>query len=145
MSPIKFFKKGIFNEEIPNHVLLRRWLTASIAKEGGELQTLHITLCDDACLHKINKKHLKHDTLTDIITFSYGQRVGEVNAEIYISIPRVAENALTFAASFEEELARVMIHGVLHLLGYDDKQPKQEEQMRKKEDFYLSLKQAKYA
>ncbi len=86
----------------------------------------------------MNVEHLDHDTFTDIITFNYC--IEElVNSDIFISVDRVRENAETFKTSFEDELNRVMIHGILHLVGYDDKTDSDKKTMRAKEDFYLNL------
>ena len=117
---------------------LKKWIISTIAKENHTLGELTFVFCDDDHLHKINLEFLKHDTLTDIITFDYTlgkQLIGE----IYISIDRVKENALEFSISFDEELRRVIIHGVLHLCGFKDKTIEDEKQMRQKEDQYLEL------
>ncbi len=87
----------------------------------------------------INMKYLKHDTLTDIITFPLSSNSNIISGEIYISIDRVKENSLMFKTAFEKELSRVVVHGVLHLLGYDDHSEEDILEMRKKEDYYLSL------
>lgn len=94
---------------------------------------INFIFCDDDYLLKINKEYLDHDTLTDIITFDYS--VGnELHADIFISEERVRDNAADFKVSFDEELMRVMAHGVLHLCGYKDKLSEEEKIMRKKED-----------
>jgi rRNA maturation RNase YbeY len=89
-------------------------------------------------LHEKNRSYLGHDTFTDIITFDYSDR-DLISGDIFISIDRVRENAPINNTPFENELSRVIIHGILHLLGYKDKGKKEKEIMRKKEDFYLSL------
>jgi len=99
---------------------------------------LNYIFCSDTYLHKINLEYLKHDTLTDIITFDYSEKK-QISGDIFISIDRIKENALKFNQSTDIELNRVLIHGVLHLLGYKDKTPKEKETMRAKEDFYLTL------
>ncbi|MCL4149910.1 UNVERIFIED_CONTAM: hypothetical protein GTU68_002445 [Idotea baltica] len=117
---------------------LTAWITKTIEAEGFREDILNYVFCDDEYLLKINVKHLKHNTLTDIITFNYS--VGKLIAsDIFISVDRVIENAEKFSVSFTEELHRVMIHGILHLCGYDDKGEKEKMLMRKKEDYYLSL------
>ena len=94
--------------------------------------------CDDRYLHKLNVEFLKHDTYTDIITFDYS--VGnELIGDVYISVERVKENAVTFNVTFENELKRVLIHGLLHLCGYKDKTVQEAEKMRAKENKYLSI------
>jgi probable rRNA maturation factor len=92
--------------------------------------------CDDHFLHKLNVEFLDHDTLTDVISFDYS--IGkEIHGEIFISIERVKENAKEFNQSFEQELSRVMVHGILHYCGYKDKLPTDANVMRSKEEFYL--------
>jgi len=112
------------------------WLLFAIAAEGYELGDLGIYFCSDNELHQMNVEHLNHDTLTDIITFDFVQ-AKTVSGELYISIDRVLENAQTFAVSFDHELHRVIVHGVLHLLGYGDKTEDEKKKMRAKENFYL--------
>ena len=89
--------------------------------------------CDDNYLLIINKQYLHHDTLTDVITFDYSEEQ-KVSGDIFISVDRVAVNALKYGVSFQEELLRVMAHGILHLCGYKDKTEKEKLYMRKKED-----------
>jgi len=118
--------------------LLKDWITTSITLMGKELGELNYIFCDDAYLLELNKKYLQHDTFTDIISFDYS--VGNIlSGDIYISIPRVRENAITFNVSFEEELKRVLIHGVLHYAGYKDKTKEEVKEMRKQEEKYLTL------
>ena len=102
------------------------------------MKDLSFIFCDDMELLNKNSKYLNHDTLTDILTFDYSEN-NNISGDIYISIDRVKENAKTYKVTFENELDRVMIHGVLHLLGYKDKSKKDQKAMREKEDFYLSL------
>ena len=92
--------------------------------------------CSDESLSKINKEFLNHDTLTDVITFDYST-LNEISGEIFISIDRVRENASEFQQSFEQELKRVMIHGLLHLCGYSDKTAEDKVLMSDKENYYL--------
>ena len=103
-----------------------------------EIGDITFVFCDDNYLHKINLEFLDHDTYTDIITFDYS--VGkEIISEIYVSTDRVEENAKKYKQTFENEIHRVMIHGVLHLCGYNDKLAEEREIMRDKENHYLSL------
>uniref|UniRef100_UPI0030DAA519 rRNA maturation RNase YbeY n=1 Tax=uncultured Planktosalinus sp. TaxID=1810935 RepID=UPI0030DAA519 len=102
-------------------------------KEGFKLGEISYVFCDDEYLHKLNIQYLNHDTLTDIISFDYTVDE-EIIGDIYISIERVRENAKEFNSTFEDELARVIIHGVLHLLGYKDKTELEKLEMRQKED-----------
>ncbi len=114
-----------------------KWILSAIRREKKKAGEISFTFCGDAFLLALNKKFLKHNTLTDIITFQYPGK--ELSSEIFISIPRVKENARKFNVPFEIELHRVMIHGILHLCGYKDKTAARKKEMRKKEDYYLKL------
>lgn len=112
------------------------WLKEVISANHKVLGELSFIFCTDEQLLEINQTYLKHFYLTDVITFSYNN--GEIiNGDIYISVDRISENASIFGVSFDSELFRIMVHGVLHLLGYNDKTKKQEKEMRALEDFYL--------
>ncbi|MEM0374293.1 MAG: rRNA maturation RNase YbeY [Sulfolobales archaeon] len=113
------------------------WIQQMITQEGAQLVHLNFIFCSDAYLHAQNVQYLQHDTLTDVITFSYSEDQHQIEGDIYISIDRVEDNATMYKVVFWEELYRVMAHGVLHLLGYRDKTKEQQAQMREKEDFYL--------
>ncbi len=113
------------------------WIQQVITQEGAQLVHLNFIFCSDTYLHAQNVQYLQHDTLTDVITFSYSEDQHQIEGEVYISIDRVQDNAATYGVEFWQELYRVMIHGVLHLLGYGDKTAEQQAQMREKEDFYL--------
>ena len=116
-----------------NQKKLAEWISNVISSEDFEVGEINYIFCDDIYLHKINQEFLKHDTYTDIISFDYtlGKEVG---GDIFISIERVLENAEKFNEVFENELHRVMIHGVLHFMGYKDKTKKEKTLMRTKED-----------
>ncbi len=117
---------------------LKQWIKTVTEKEKHQLGTINYIFCTDDELLEINIRHLNHNTLTDIITFDYTE--GEtISSDIFISVDRVAENAKKFSVSFEEELHRVMIHGVLHLCGYKDKSKADAELMRKKENGALKI------
>jgi probable rRNA maturation factor len=133
---ISFTSQNIkFN--LKNKTALKSWISLIIQKENKELGDINYVFMSDEDLHKTNVEFLDHHTYTDIITFDYSE--GElINSDIFISIDRVKENAKTFDATFENELHRVMIHGVLHLCGYKDKTKKDAELMRKKENASLS-------
>ena len=111
-------------------------LLSVIRKEKKKVEKIHFVFCSDNFLLSLNKKFLKHGTLTDVITFP-ASPPSPLSGEIYISIPRVKENAKKFNVAFEKELLRAMVHGVLHLCGYKDKTKKQKERMRKREDYYI--------
>lgn len=114
------------------------WLSAVIISENKKEGDINYIFCDDEYLHKINLEYLKHDTLTDVISFDY--TIGnEINGDIFISVERVKDNAVDFNVSFEQELMRVMVHGMLHYCGYKDKGDKEELVMRNKEDEKIAL------
>ena len=117
----------------------KSWLKGVVRAEGKGLKELNYIFCSDIFLTEINLQYLKHSTLTDVITFDTREDNGSIEGEIYISIDRVRDNAVKFNDSVEKELKRVMVHGILHLLGYSDKTSQQKKIMRKKEDAYLSL------
>lgn len=114
------------------------WLKQTAQLEKKPVNELHFIFCDDNYLINKNQQYLNHDTYTDIITFDYTENEG-LCGDIFISVERVKENAITFAVPFDEEIRRVMIHGVLHLIGYNDKSDKEKEMMTKKENQYLTL------
>lgn len=138
MAGINYFsQKPRF--KLQNSVKTSSWIKKTIQKEGAKLISLNYIFCTDDYLREINIQFLKHKTFTDIITFNYNPSETEIEGEIYISIDRVRENAKTYKTDFPSELNRVMIHGVLHLLGYNDKSKSEKATMREKEDSYLSL------
>ena len=114
------------------------WVNRMLATESSFLGTLNYIFCDDAYLVEINLQYLNHNTLTDIITFDYSDE-SRVSGDIFISIERVRDNAKDFKVGFEEELKRVMSHGVLHLLGYNDKTDEDKHLMRNKENEMIKL------
>jgi len=137
MPDISFPSKGIsFRPKQSKKT--KEWLTRIAAEEGREIDSLTYVFVSDVFLARLNYQYLRHDTFTDILTFDYSE--GEaVTGEIYISIPRVRENAKVYGQTFEIELRRVMAHGLLHILGYRDKTTRQSAQMRRKEEACLSL------
>lgn len=130
------------SEDVDFHLINEKktikWIKDSIKNEAKKVGEISYIFCSDEYLHKMNLEYLNHDTFTDIITFDYTEE-NIVSGDIFISIDRIKENATKFKTVFENELSRVIIHGVLHLMGYKDKTPQQKEQMRSKEDFYLTL------
>jgi probable rRNA maturation factor len=130
-----------FNEEtsfnLKNKTIIRNWINQTIIQEKLQLEELNFIFCSDNYLLKINKEYLNHDTYTDIITFDNSSLPHEIVGDIFISIDRVNENAKTFKTTIRNELCRVMIHGVLHLLGYKDKSKTDKTLMTKMEDYYL--------
>lgn len=130
------------SEEVDFHLVNEKktikWIKDSIKNETKNVGEISYIFCTDEYLHKMNLEYLNHDTFTDIITFDYTEE-NIVSGDIFISIDRIKENATKFKTVFENELSRVIIHGVLHLMGYKDKSAQEKEQMRSKEDFYLTL------
>lgn len=124
--------------ELENEEALTEWLQKIIERAGCVLRSLNFIFCSDDYLHRLNIEYLAHDTLTDIITFPYAEPPN-IEGDIFISIDRVRDNAADFKASFEQELNRVMAHGVLHLCGFGDKTPAEQKIMRGKEDEALSM------
>ena len=125
--------------KLDNKPAIISWLSYCIINEIKHPGEIFYIFCSDDFLYKMNIKHLNHDTLTDIITFDYCEE-NIINGEIFISIDRIKFNAKYFGVSFEEELHRVMVHGIMHLCGYKDKTPEDQKVMTKKEDFYLNLR-----
>ena len=126
----------ILNEE----QIIQDWIMNVVKENGFEVGEINYVFCDDEYLHKLNVEFLKHDTLTDIISFD--NTLGNLlNGDIFISIDRIKDNAKDFKVTFEEELHRVMIHGVLHYMGFKDKSDGDKREMRNQENqalFYLN-------
>lgn len=139
MGTIRFFSEKI-HFKIGQPRKTSSWIKDVIKKESCLLESLNIIFCTDKYLATMNVNYLGHNTYTDIITFSHSEIAGVIDGEIFISIPRVKENSSRFNTLFESELNRVIIHGVLHLIGYSDKLEAKKVEMRKKEDSYLSLR-----
>lgn len=119
---------------------LRNWIRLAIREEGKKTGELNFIFCSDSVLLRINQEFLKHDYYTDVITFDNVQ--GDIiSGEIFISVERVRENAGLYEVSFQDELDRIMIHGVLHLLGYQDKSIEQKKRMTEREEYYLGKRQ----
>ncbi len=119
---------------------ISNWISNIVENHQASLQLLNIIFCSDDYLYQMNVDYLSHDTYTDIITFPYSDPLTEpLSGDLFISVDRVRENAAAFLVTFEEELSRVMIHGVLHLLGFGDKTPEEATLMREKENASLQL------
>lgn len=137
-SILFFFEEISFSFTKRN--LTREWLHKIAKREKKKITTLNYIFCTDDFLLTINQQHLDHDTYTDIITFGYSPSGSkEITGDIFISIDRVKENAQTYKTTFQNELRRVMAHGLLHLCGYKDKSTADKTLMKKKEDSSLSL------
>lgn len=132
---IDFFSETVFSLQNPNEIA--RWISKIINDQKREEGEISYIFCDDQYLHKLNLEFLNHDSLTDIISFdnSLGD---QINGDIFISVERVKENADTYKTNFEDELHRVIIHGILHYCGFNDKTKEEAALMRKKEDEALS-------
>ena len=133
-NTIQFFTEDI-EFDLRDAENITAWLTDVCHNEDTPLDVLTYIFCSDAYLLKINQDHLDHDYYTDVISFPYSTE--EVEGDIFISIDRVRENAATHGVEFLHELKRVMVHGLLHFLGYLDKSPVEKQLMTDKENFYL--------
>jgi rRNA maturation RNase YbeY len=121
-------------------LLNNKWLKLVAESEIRRIGDISIIFCSDNYILNVNQEYLQHDYFTDIITFDYceGDRL---SGDLFISVDTVKENALEYGTEFQEELHRVIVHGILHLIGYDDHTPEDIEVMRKKENYYLSLRE----
>ena len=134
-----------FNEDIDfrfkGKTLNNRWLRMVAGSEVRRVGDISIIFCSDNYILDVNMRYLQHDYFTDIITFDYCEG-DTLSGDLFISIDSVRENALFYGAEFEDELNRVMVHGLLHLIGYDDHTEEEQKVMREKEDYYLSLRES---
>ncbi|MEC5172856.1 rRNA maturation RNase YbeY [Chryseobacterium nepalense] len=128
-----------FYENLPETVdtNYKKWLEEIILSENKKLGEINYIFCNDEYLLKVNQDYLQHDYYTDIITFDY-VKGRTISGEIFVSLQRISDNASTLSKDYEEELRRVLAHGILHLSGYKDKSEEEEQLMRSKEDFYLA-------
>lgn len=138
MASINYFSQDV-SFKLPSVRKTSTWIKSAVRAENSEILQLNYIFCSDDYLSQINLEYLNHKTLTDIITFDSRDSDGPLEGDIFISIDRVQENAAKLNTPFTIELHRVIIHGVLHLLGYSDKTPSKKKEMREKEDAYLSL------
>jgi rRNA maturation RNase YbeY len=132
-----YFEKVEFS--LKNRTQLKRFIGELIAEEKKKIDNLNYIFCNDKVLLEINRRYLNHNFYTDIITFDLSASSKEILADIYISVDRVKENSRDLKTTFQEELHRVMFHGLLHLCGYNDKTENQKKLIRRKEDHYLNL------
>ena len=133
-----FFSTENIDFELADEPKVKKWILAVVGAQGKRVGNLNYLFCDDSYLINVNRTYLNHDTYTDIITFDYVEG-SVVSGDILISVERVSENATLFNSSFEQELRRVIIHGVLHLLGQADKSDEDAAEMRRKEELSLAL------
>lgn len=124
--------------KLANQPQIESWIQQSILLENKEIGDLNFIFCSDNYLLKLNQQYLSHNTFTDIITFNYVDK-SIISGDVFISVERVTENASQSSIDFQKELSRVIIHGILHLIGYNDKTNEEAQEIRAKEDFYLTL------
>lgn len=124
------------NFELKQKTIYKHWIKSIILDLKKRVGEINYIFCDDEYLLEMNQKYLKHDTYTDIITFDYSEK-NVISGDIFISIERVKENSTKFSKGFEEELHRVLAHGILHLCGFKDKTSKESTLMREKEDWAI--------
>lgn len=122
---------------LKQRTVLRRFISSIFKAEKKRLRELNVVFCSDEYLYNINRHYLKHNTYTDIITFDLTGELPGITGEIYISLDRIRENAVKYRTSINDELHRVVFHGILHLCGYKDKSSAEKKSMKSKEDFYL--------
>jgi len=135
MNAVEFYYEDV-DFQLEHAEKLTVWILNVLKAEQARLIHLNFIFCSDPYLYKINLEYLEHDTLTDVITFPYLDPP-DIEGDIFISMDRIKENADSFKVPYLTELYRVMVHGVLHLCGYGDKDPEEEKRMRAKEDSYL--------
>ena len=136
MNTIHFFKEGI-HFRLQHQEQVRQWVSAVVRYHKHRLDEINFIFCGDQYLLHLNKKFLDHDYLTDVITFENSLEKKKISGDIYISYDRVTVNAKQYRTSLKDELHRVMVHGVLHLLGYMDKSANEKALIRKAEDVWL--------
>ncbi|MCQ2148830.1 MAG: rRNA maturation RNase YbeY [Bacteroidales bacterium] len=137
---IAYFSEDV-GFEFKGRALNNKWLRLVAESEIRRIGDVSVVFCSDNYILDVNMKYLQHDYFTDIITFDYCEG-DKLNGDLIISIDTVRENAVTYGVSFDEELHRVIVHGLLHLIGYDDSTEEQRKEMRSKENYYLSLREA---
>jgi len=131
---ISFYYETDF--KLRNDSEISNWISSVISSENHKEGEINYIFCDDKYLHKLNVDFLDHDTFTDIISFDYA--MGKIlHGDVFISVERAQDNAMDFGVSFDEEVHRLIVHGVLHYCGFKDKTTKEAKIMRAKEDFYL--------
>ncbi len=133
---IHFFKEDV-SFRLNNQELLKSWVLGAFREKKITVQEINYIFCSDIYLLKMNKQFLNHNYFTDIITFDNSTEKGRVEADIFISYHSVLANAKKFKSAFRDELHRVMIHGALHIMGYDDKSVRKEKEMRIAEEYWL--------
>ncbi len=135
---IRYFKEDT-KFEFKSRALNNKWLKMVAESEIRRIGDINIIFCSDNYILDVNMKYLQHDYFTDIITFDYCEK-NRLNGDLFISVDSVRENALFYGTEFSDELNRVIVHGILHLVGYDDHSEEDIAVMRSKEDYYLGLR-----
>ena len=138
-SVIHFFYEDCGEFKLTDPEKVADWLKQIVDSNRCSLASLNYIFCNDEYLHEINLNYLQHDTYTDIITFDNSEEASVIEGDIYVSVDRIQENALLHNTTFFSELHRVIAHGALHLIGYNDKSEEEKLEMRKKEEACLSL------
>ena len=135
---IRYFKEDT-KFEFKSRALNNKWLKMVAESEIRRIGDINIIFCSDNYILDVNMKYLQHDYFTDIITFDYCEK-NRLNGDLFISVDSVRENALFYGTEFSDELNRVIVHGILHLVGYDDHSEEDIAVMRSKADYYLGLR-----
>lgn len=134
---------NFFSEEVQftlkERLSRKRWLKNIATNAGFKIKELNYVFCSDEYLYQMNRDYLKHETYTDIITFDNSENKGDIEGDIFVSIDRVRENAKTHTQEVETEMNRVLVHGLLHLIGYKDKTQEEAALMRLKEEESIKL------
>ena len=138
MSAIRFHAVEDTLIPIKNKKLYSQWLSDVVKTENKSIDYINYIFCSDDFLKDINVKYLNHDYYTDIITFPYNEG-NNIQSDIYISVDRVSENSKDYGVDFQTEMQRVMVHGLLHLIGYNDMSDEEIYEMRTKENLYISI------
>jgi rRNA maturation RNase YbeY len=124
---------------LPKTRAVREWILSIAALHNSTIENIGVVFCTDSFLLEMNRQYLSHDYFTDIITFDYSEDK-RLAGELYISIDRVRENAKTMGIAFRDEVHRILVHGILHLIGFSDKSKPNRKQMQEQEDLALSLR-----
>lgn len=134
---IRFFNEDV-PFKLPQKQATRQWLKQQAGQEGYTIGDLNYIFCSDDYVLQVNRDYLQHDYYTDIITFDQSEEAGKIEGDIFISVDRVADNAAQAGVSAEQEMRRVLAHGLLHLCGYSDKTDEEQAQMRTKEEEWMN-------
>ena len=134
---IRFFNEDV-SYKLTQKQVTRQWLKEQAKREGYAVGDLNYIFCSDEYVLQVNRDYLQHDYYTDIITFDQSEEQGKIEGDIFVSVERVADNAHQLGVPVEQEVRRVLAHGLLHLCGYSDKTDEEKNRMRAKEDEWLN-------